>query len=94
MGNLKFLTFYTIFILFVSYISALAGLTIYSGSDAMQGLIDTAPDNYANPLWYAGALGAFMSLSTEFTFLYALTIAPLIVGIVYIVASLITGAGG
>lgn len=93
MAALRFLVFYTIFILFVSWISAQAGTTIFSNSDAMQGLIDDAPANYWNPVWYIGALGAFMSLSTEFTIVYIVMLSPLIVGIVYIVASTIAGAG-
>lgn len=93
MAALRFLVFYTIFILFISWVSAQAGTTIFSNSDAMQGLIDDAPANYWNPLWYIGALGAFMSLSSEFTLIYIVIITPLILGIVYIVASAIAGYG-
>jgi len=93
MAALRFLMFYTIFILFVSWVSAQAGTTIFSNSEDMQNLINDAPVNYWNPIWYIGALGAFMSLSTEFTLIYIVMITPLVVGIVYVIASAIAGYG-
>lgn len=93
MAALRFLVFYTIFILFISWVSAQAGTTIFSNSEDMQNLVADAPANYYNPIWYIGALGAFMSLSTEFTLVYIVMITPLIIGIVYIVAATLSGSG-
>lgn len=82
---LKFLLFYTTFIFFVTTISAQAGLTIFGETEAMQDLIAGSAENTLNPLWYIGVVGAMMSLSSEFTLIYILFIAPFVVGLGYII---------
>ena len=81
----KFLIYYTIFILFVSYISSQAGLSIFRNDDGMQTFIDEAPTQSQNILWYLGILGTMMSISTEFTLIYIVFLAPFIVGLAYII---------
>jgi hypothetical protein len=62
-----------------------AGLDIFANEDGMEQLINEAPTQSQNPLWYFGVLTTMMSLSTEFTLLYLVIIAPFIVGLAYII---------
>lgn len=82
---LKFFLFYTCFILFVTFISAQAGVTIFSNNEGMEQLINEASINTLNPVWYIEVIGTMMSLSTEFTLVYVIFIAPFIVGLAYII---------
>ena len=82
---LRFLIFYTTFILFVTFVSVQAGVTIFRDADGMQTLIDEAPNNALNPLWYGSVLVGMMSISSEFTYIYIVFLAPFIVGLVYII---------
>lgn len=96
MDQTRFFMFYTVFFLFVTYVSALAGPSLFSGADAFQDLAGTSDAtfnawNLVNPLYIVGLVGSLLSISTEFTLLYILVLAPFLVGLVINIAKFIRG---
>lgn len=91
MTPLKFFMFYSIFLGFTLFITTMAGVSIYSNLESVSGLIPTTALDFINPLFIGGAMWALFNISTEFAIIYAITIVPFLIGLVYIMASWVRG---
>ena len=80
-NKLKFFYSYSIFFMFVVYISGMAGISIFSGTEALQNP-PTGLD-LLNPFVSIPFFFNFLLISTEYQILFVILIIPFIIGTIY-----------
>lgn len=91
--RLQFMLFYSVFLMFVVMISGMAGQSILV-SEGMENLPMATGEwweVFTLPIQYFTYFLAFLTISTEFTMIFALILMPFFIGIILLVAEMIRG---
>jgi len=83
-NKLKFIYSYSVFFMFVIYMSGIAGVTIFSGTEAIQHPPTSGLD-LLNPFVSIPYFFSFLLISTEYQILFVCLIIPFVIGMVYLV---------
>jgi len=85
MSKMDFVMFYSVFLLFITYMSGIAGFTVISMDKDLSKDIPTDQASFSilNPFAVLYYFLAFLSVSTEFLWIYTIVLLPMIVTAVW-----------